>query len=199
VLGLCWFNGVLLCLFLGVRDHDHSHVGMITSHFTTAIIMTTTSKQHTLHGSRLMRLPLILGNSRLCLTAKYFGFIWMDRQFGNRWSCCLSAVVGRLITCLRAGYLLATRKGPHNLQAHNSGKASRPTMTQCSRICMYICGDWAKDSISAIISRRCHMKPLTPAQLQSMYPKNMGLVHVTVEVQLGACPRICRKVANSAG
>jgi len=181
VLGLL-VNGVCV-LILGVRDHDHSHVEHDHSHHHGH------HHDHNLKAAYLHvladALTSILAIVAL-LTAKYFGFIWMDSAMGivgavlvAQWSVVLLRSTSRV---------LLDQEGPHNLRRTIRQSIEADDDTVLTDLHVWAIGP---KIYSAIISVVAH-EPLTPAQYKACIPKNMGLVHVTVEVH--ACPESAERL-----
>ena len=167
VLGLV-VNGVSVFI-LGVRDHHHDHDDHHHPH----------EHDHNLKAAYLHvladALTSILAIVAL-VTAKYFGFIWMDPAMGivgailvSHWS------LGLLRTT--SGVLL-DKQGPESIQHRIKDSIEQDDDSEVADLHLWSIGPNIYTAIIAVVAR----DPATPEQYKERIPKNLGLAHISIEV-----------------
>lgn len=169
VLGLV-VNGI--CMFiLQVDDHHHDHEDHDHHH--------THHHDHNLKSAYLHvmadALTSVLAIAAL-LSAKYFGFIWMDPAMGivgailvARWS------VGLLRGT--SGVLL-DRQGPESIRRKIIESIERDNDSLVGDLHLWSVGP----NIYAVIIVVVAHKPSTQEEYKARIPKNLGLEHISIEV-----------------
>jgi len=173
-------------LILGVHDHsghehsahDHSEHGHSHDH----------SHSHEDHNLRSAYLHVIADamTSVLAifalLTGKYFGAIWMDPAMGivgavlvANWSLGLARISSRV---------LLDRQGPEQLRAKITEAVQSDGSTVVSDLHLWAVGPGVYAAIVAVVTP----SPRLPLEYKSRIPAQLGLVHVTVEVNLDPPP-----------
>ena len=164
VLGLL-VNGVSVFI-LGVHDHHHTHHH---DHNLKAAYL------HVLADALTSILAIVA-----LLTAKYFGFIWMDPAMGivgailvSHWS------LGLLRTT--SGVLL-DKQGPESIRHRIKDSIEQHDDSEVADLHLWSIGP---NIFSAVIAVVAH-DPVTPEQYKERIPKNLGLAHISIEVH--ECP-----------
>jgi cation diffusion facilitator family transporter len=172
VLGLI-VNGASVFI-LGVKEHNHDHDhdhhhGHEHSHH----------RDHNLRSAYLHvladALTSVLAIVAL-LTAKYFGAVWMDPVMGivgatlvARWS------LGLLRST--SGVLL-DRQGPEPLERAIKESIEKDGDSQVADLHLWSIGP----GISAVILTVVARKPITADEYRARIPDNLGLEHISIEV-----------------
>jgi len=167
VLGLI-VNGVSVVI-LGVHDHNgHDHAHHHDHNLKSAYL-------HVVADALTSVLAIIA-----LLTAKYFGFIWMDPAMGivgailvARWS------VGLLQTT--SGVLL-DKQGPENLRREIKESIEQDDDSEIVDLHLWSIGPNIYTAVIAVVAHR----PATPEQYKERIPKNLGLAHISIEIH--ECP-----------
>lgn len=174
VLGLI-VNGISV-LILGVRNHEHpdeDHYHDLNSH------------GHTHHHDLNLRsaylhvmadaLTSVLAIFAL-VTAKYFGTVWMDPAMGMvgaflvaRWS------IGLLRT---SSGILLDRQGPENIRNRIRECLEADKDSRVADLHLWSIGPKIYAVVVAIVAH----EPATPETYRARIPANLGLVHISVEV-----------------
>jgi cation diffusion facilitator family transporter len=187
VLGLV-VNGI--CVFiLGVDDHHHSHEdhGDGDQH-NQAHHHDDNLKSAYLHvlADALTSVLAIVG----LLAAKYLGFIWMDPVMGlvgatlvARWS----------IGLLRgtSGVLL-DRQGPESIEQTIKKNIEQDKDSQVTDLHLWSIGP----NIYAVVLTVVALEPETPDRYKARIPKNLGLVHISIEVCGRTPPSLDRRARS---
>jgi len=171
VLGLL-VNGVSVFI-LGVHDHHHDHDDHHHTH----------DHDHNLKAAYLHvladALTSILAIVAL-LTAKYFGFIWMDPAMGivgailvSHWS------LGLLRTT--SGVLL-DKQGPESIRHRIKDSIEQHDDSDVADLHLWSIGPNIYSAEIAVVAHH----PATPEQYKERIPKNLGLAHISIEVH--KCP-----------
>lgn len=171
ILGLV-VNGVSVFI-LGVHDHHHDHDDHHHTH----------DHDHNLKAAYLHvladALTSILAIIAL-LAAKYFGFIWMDPAMGivgailvSHWS------LGLLRTT--SGVLL-DKQGPESIRRRIKECIEHDDDSEVTDLHLWSIGPNIYTAVIAVVAHR----PETPQQYKKRLPKNLGLVHISLEVH--ECP-----------
>lgn len=123
------------------------------------------------------------------LTAKYFGFVWMDPAMGvvgaflvARWS------IGLLRTS--SGVLL-DRQGPETIRNRIRETIEEDKDSKVADMHLWSIGP---NTYAVIVSVVAH-EPTTPEAYKSRIPKNLGLAHISVEVH--KCARSTGEQGNA--
>ncbi len=163
VLGLV-VNGVSVFI-LGVHDHDdHNHAHHHDHNLKSAYL-------HVLADALTSVLAIIA-----LLTAKYFGFIWMDPAMGivgailvARWS------LGLLRTT--SGVLL-DKQGPESIQHGIRASIEQDDDSEVAELHLWSIGPNIYTAVIAVVAQQ----PATPEQYKKRIPKNLGLAHISIEI-----------------
>jgi len=169
VLGLV-VNGVSVFI-LGVHDHhhdDHDHSHHHDHNLKSAYL-------HVLADALTSVLAIIA-----LLSAKYFGFIWMDPAMGivgailvARWS------LGLLRTT--SGVLL-DKQGPESIRRKIKDSIEQDDDSEVADLHLWSIGPNIYSAEIAVVAH----DPATPEQYKERIPKNLGLAHISIEVH--ECP-----------
>lgn len=163
VLGLV-VNGVSVVI-LGVHSHDgddhaHHHDHNLKSAYL-----------HVLADALTSVLAIVA-----LLTAKYFGFIWMDPVMGivgailvARWS------LGLLRTT--SGVLL-DKQGPESMRRSIRECIERDNDSKVADLHLWSVGPNVYTAVISVVAQH----PATPEQYKERFPKNLGLAHISIEI-----------------
>ncbi len=173
VLGLL-VNGT--CVFiLGVEDHGHDHHQHGHSHSDTH------DHDHNLKSAYLHvmadALTSVLAIFAL-LAAKYFGLVWMDPAMGIVGAVLIARWSYGLLRSTSA--VLLDRQASKSLRMKIKDVIEADGDTQVTDLHVW---SIAPDIYSAQIAVVGH-NPLAPADYKSLIPESLGLVHVSVEVNV---------------
>ncbi len=164
VIGLV-VNGVSVFI-LGVGDHQHDHHD---DHSLRSAYL------HVLADALTSVLAIIA-----LLSAKFFGWIWMDPAMGivgailvARWSLSLLRIT--------SGVLL-DKQGPESLQQQIKDRIEQDDDSKVADLHLYSIGPNIYSAVITVVAT----DPATPAQYKKRIPMNLGLAHVAVEVH--ECP-----------
>jgi len=170
VLGLI-VNGISVFI-LGVHDHHHDqhhHGGHHHDHNLRSAYL------HVMADALTSVLAIVA-----LLTAKYFGYIWMDPVMG---------IVGALLVARWSFGLLRTtskvlldRQGPESIRGKIRESIEEDKDSQVADLHLWSIGP----NIYAVIVAVVAQKPETPDNYKARIPKGIGLAHITIEVH--ACP-----------
>ena len=163
VLGLV-VNGVSVFI-LGVHDHgDHDHAHHHDHNLKSAYL-------HVLADALTSVLAIIA-----LLAAKYFGLIWMDPAMGivgailvARWS------VGLLRTT--SGVLL-DKQGPESIRRRIKDSIEQDGDSEVADLHLWSIGPNIYTAVIAVVAHHV----TTPEQYKARIPKDLGLVHISIEV-----------------
>jgi len=110
------------------------------------------------------------------LTAKYLGLVWMDPLMGivgavlvSRWSFQLLGITSSI---------LLDKQGPQEIRERIRKSIEGPNGDLVADLHLWSIGPQIYAAEISIVAR----EPKTPAQYKAMIPKDLGLVHVSVEV-----------------
>lgn len=114
------------------------------------------------------------------LSAKYFGLTWMDPAVGiigavlvSRWS----------LGLLRpTSAILLDRQGPESIRDSIRNSIEQDEDSQVTDLHLWSIGPNIYSVVIAVVAH----DPATPGQYKERLPKNLGLVHIAIEVH--ACP-----------
>jgi len=170
VLGLV-VNGVSVFI-LGVHDHHHDHDHHHTHHHDHNL---KAAYLHVLADALTSVLAIVA-----LLTAKYFGFIWMDPAMGivgailvSHWS------LGLLRTT--SGVLL-DKQGPESIRHRIKDSIEQDDDTEVADLHLWSIGPSIYSAEIAVVAHH----PATPEQYKERIPKNLGLAHISIEIH--ECP-----------
>ncbi len=159
-------------LILGVQDHHHDHTHQHSHH-----------NDHNLKSAYLHvmadALTSVLAIVAL-LTAKYFGFIWMDPAMG---------VVGAILVARwsiglmkETSSVLLDRQGPNHIQQSITQAIESDGDSKIADLHLWSVGPNIFAAVIAIVAH----EPQTPDAYKARIPKNLGLAHISVETH--ECP-----------
>ena len=167
VLGLV-VNGASVFI-LGVHDHDdHDHAHHHDHNLRSAYL-------HVLADALTSVLAIIA-----LLSAKYFGFIWMDPVMG---------IVGALLVAHWSLGLLRTtsgvlldKQGPESIRRKIKDSIEQDDDSELTDLHLWSIGPNIYSVEIAVVAH----DPATPEQYKDRLPQNLGLEHVSIEIH--ECP-----------
>ena len=152
----------------GHHDHDSGHAHHHDHNLKSAYL-------HVLADALTSLLAIVA-----LLSAKYFGFAWMDPAVG---------IVGAVLVASWSIGLLRTtsgtlldRQGPESIRDRITDSIEQDGDSKVTDLHLWSIGP---DIYSALIAVVAH-RPAMPGQYKERIPGNLGLVHVAVEVH--TCP-----------
>lgn len=173
VLGLV-VNGVSVVI-LGVNNHNgHDHAHHHDHNLKSAYL-------HVLADTLTSVLAIIA-----LLAAKYFGLIWMDPAMG---------IVGAILVARWSLSLLRTtsgvlldKQGPEKLRRRIKDSIEQDDDSVVADLHLWSIGPNIYAAVVAVVAHH----PATPEQYKERLPKNLGLVHISIEIH--ECPtRACER------
>lgn len=167
VLGLV-VNGVSVVI-LGVHNHDgHDHAHHHDHNLKSAYL-------HVLADALTSVLAIIA-----LLTAKYFGFIWMDPAMG---------IVGAILVARWSFGLLRTtsgvlldKQGPESMRRSIKESIEQDDDSELVDLHLWSIGPGVFTAVISVVAHR----PATPEQYKERLPKSLGLAHISIEIH--ECP-----------
>lgn len=182
VLGLA-VNGISV-LILGVGDPHHEHEDDHLDHMHHHDHNLKSAYLHVMADALTSVLAIMA-----LLTAKCFGFIWMDPATG---------IVGAILVARWSLDLLRTtsavlldRQGPESIRQKISESIEDDNNSRVADLHLWSIGP---DIYAAVVSVVAH-NPATPDEYKARTPKDLGLVHTSIEVNECADSINERKVA----
>jgi len=160
---------------LGVDDHaqDHHHSGEHADHHHHHDHNLKSAYLHVMADALTSLLAIVA-----LLSAKYFGWIWMDPVMG---------VVGAVLVARWSYGLLGTtaavlldRQAPEKLETAIRDAIERDGDSRVTDLHVWSIGPGIYSAQIALVAQ----DPATPDQYKDRIPRSAGLVHITVEVQL---------------
>ncbi len=168
VLGLA-VNGASVFILRVDDHHDHSHHAHHHDHNLKAAYL------HVLADALTSLLAIVA-----LLSAKYLGLLWMDPVMG---------IIGAILVSSWSFGLLRTtsgilldKQGPQSIRDRIRNSIEADTDSRVTDLHLWSIGPSIFSVVIAIVAH----DPATPAQYKERLPKNLGLVHIAIEVH--ACP-----------
>lgn len=171
VLGLL-VNGASVFI-LGVDDHHHSHEPTDHHHDQHHDHNLKSAYLHVMADALTSMLAIVA-----LLSAKYFGWVWMDPIMG---------IVGAVLVARWSYGLLATtasvlldRQGPEELQETIREAVERDGDSRVTDLHVWSIGPGIYSAQIALVAHN----PAAPDEYKDRMPKSAGLVHIGVEIHV---------------